>query len=147
MPMAATERQPSRAHVLALALGCACVLLSGCQSPGEYQRLDVREVTSPSLPDSATMGPPLQSLGASEIDLFEGLAVQARVSALDDEGDPLPVLSLRSEDPAVFEVTRGVSLGRYIFVGISAGSTRLEVLSEGRRVGRVPVSVSRQMPR
>ena len=141
--MAAAERKLSR--VLALALGFACVL-PGCESPGDFQRLDVREVTTPSLPGSVP-GAPSQHLGEWELELFEGLAVQARISALDDEGEPLPVLSLRSGDASVFEVTRGVSLGRYVLVGVSAGSAQLEVFSEGKRVGSVPVSVSRQTPR
>jgi len=83
-------------------------------------------------------------LGARDLTLVEGLAVDARVSAIDEDGEPMPVLELQSEDPAVFDVARGPRLGHWVFVGVAPGEARVAVLSDGRRVGRLPVTVQTQ---
>jgi hypothetical protein len=114
---------------LAATLGCA---FEDERTRSSFEQLSYRRISS---------APGYVSLGPRELILERGLAVRARVSALGDDGKPLPLLSLRSDDPAVFTIERGPRLGEYVFFGPRSGSTDVSVYSDGERVGRVAAQV------
>lgn len=142
--MAAAERP--RLRRLRHGLAIPALVLSACAEPGPFHHLDVRDQTIPGTPFRASRAPDVD-LGATSLRLVDGIATQARVSAIDDADEPMPVLELRSRDPEVFEVTRAPDLGRYVFFGAAPGSSELVIVSDGQQVGTVPVTVEPQRPR
>jgi hypothetical protein len=126
-----------------LALG---LLLGACEQPGAFRRLDAREVSTPRFHTGMPWAIHVE-LGPSSVRLVDGLAIEARVSALDEDGEPLPVLSLESEKTDVFVVTPGPERGRFVFVGAAPGDSTLLLFSDGRAVGTLPVRVVAQPDR
>lgn len=126
-----------------LRLGLAALTLMGTiscvaepeRSDASFTRLHYRRVSS---------APGLVSLRDNAITLERGLAVRARVSAIGDDGKPLDLLRLTSNDEAVFRIEKGPRLGEYVFYGPQAGTTEVEVYSDDRFKGSVPVEILEQ---
>ena len=146
--MVGAERRRRLASALGPApqLALLALLLGACDQPGPFRVLSVREQTAPQL--AALLPAPDVELGATAMRLVDGIAIQARISAIDDDGEPMPVLELLSADPSVFDVTRAPELGRFVFFGASPGTAELLIRSDGHRVGTIPVTVvPQQTPR
>ena len=127
-----------RAELALSWLSCAALLVSGCDDASFSHLTYGKRVEQTG--DAA----PATRLGGKTITVVEGLAVAARVSAIGDDDDPMPVLRLRSLDPERVGVERGPVLGWFVFYGVAPGRAELDVLSDGRRVGRVAVTVEPQ---
>ena len=123
-----------RADLRLALVACSCALALACGEP-RFEYLSFAEASDPPID---------VQLGENDLVLVEGIAVGTRVSAIDDAGDPMPVLTFESEDPDILGVARGPALGRWVFYGIAPGETRVEVHSDGERVGRVRVTVEAQ---
>lgn len=121
---------------LRASLVTAVLLLAGCSGEGDFDRLRVRDVSTP--PSDVKPRPRLEG---DEILLVEGVALGARVSAMDDEQEPLDLLDLESSDPDVFGVARGPEWGRYVFYGVAEGVATLRVYADQRQVGELTVTV------
>jgi hypothetical protein len=114
---------------------CAWAALCACSDAAHYRELSFTQASDPPMP---------VQLDADHVDLVEGVAVSARVSAIDTEGKPMPVLTFKSGDPHVFGVARGPELGHWVFFGVARGKAQLEVDSDGHAVARLPVTVAAQ---
>ena len=100
--------------------------------PGAFAHLHYRNVST--APGSVRLRP-------LEIEIEQGLAVRARVSAIDDNGEPLPLVDLRSSDPSVFVVELGPMLGEYVFYGVQPGEVEMDIYSDMHFEASVPVTV------
>jgi hypothetical protein len=117
-----------------LVLGFPLVgLLIGCgDDRPSFEHLFYRDVSD--APGDVNLRP-------REIQLEAGIAVKARVSAMDSEGQAMELLSLESSDPSVFDVELGPELGEFVFFGVSAGAAELDVFSRRHFEASLPVVV------
>ena len=118
-----------------VALAALATVAAACAPDPEFDRLDYQDVSS--APDTA-------QLGRNQITVAQGIAVSARVSAIGDDREPLDLLELESEDPAVLGVTRGPTVGTFVFFGVEVGETNVLVISRGEQKGSVPARVAEQ---
>lgn len=112
--------------------GCSGADYTGIENAGPFDHLLYREKTSP---------PGVANLSPTEIRIQQGIAIKARISAVDSAGQPLPVLDLQSANSSIFVSERGPSLGNYVFYGVEPGATELLVTSRGYLEASIPVDV------
>ena len=119
----------------------APLLLGACvpEEPGRsaFAHLHYRNVSS--APGSVRLRP-------LEVEMERGLAVRARISAIGVNGEPLPLLDLRSGDPSVFVVELGPKLGEYVLYGVEEGETEMDVYSDMSFEASIPVTIVSQDP-
>lgn len=109
-------------------------LLAGCAADRPvFDHLSFRAMSS---------APGVVSLRPLEVRIEQGIAVKARVSALDRDGSPMPLLELFTSNGAVFEVADGPSPGDYVFFGVTPGKAEMDVYSDGRLATSLPVTVA-----
>jgi hypothetical protein len=80
-------------------------------------------------------------LGPGSIRIARGTAVKAGVYGIDTDDDLIDGFDLESANSAVFRVDPGPNSGEWVFSGVEVGSTELDVTSDHRTVGSVPVDV------
>ena len=125
-----TDRRFTLGWALLALAAASCVPAE--PEPSAFAHLHYRNVST--APGSVRLRP-------FEIEIEQGLAVRARVSAIDVNGEPLPLVDLRSSDPSVFVVELGPVLGEYVFYGVRAGEVEMDVYSDLRFEASVPVTV------
>lgn len=113
-------------------LGIAAAIgLFGCSNPEPgFDHLDYSDVS---------LAPLEAKLAANEIALPEGIVVKARVRAIDDAGEPMGGVRLRSATPELLDVQRGPD-GTWLFIGVKPGKTHVLVSTDGPD-GRVNAEV------
>lgn len=109
----------------------ACAALLGC-AEDHFDYLYFSGQSDP--PGEASLRP-------RDIVLQEGIAIRARVIAVDENGDSMPRLELQSGTRSVFVVDLGPRRGEWVFYGVSAGDAELDVFADGRYQASVPVEV------
>jgi len=111
-------------------------LLGGCgEDPVRFRRLVYEDVS---------LAPQLAELEPRRITLTEGIAVSARVIALDSEDHRMAPLELEPDNPSILGVDRGAAEDAFIFYGVSVGQTDVAVVVDGRTEGIVDGEVVAQ---
>ena len=111
-------------------------VLLGCADDPTFEHLSFRRVSS---------APGLATLRPREIDIEQGIAVKARVSAIGSDGEAMDLLELQSSDSRIFRVDLGPSLGEFVFYGVSRGTAELDVFTNnGVFRASLPVTVFAQ---
>lgn len=106
-------------------------VLPACADPA-FGHLEYRDVSD--APGKVTLGP-------NSLRFEEGLAVKARVTAIDDDRSPMSDLSLESSDTDVFDVAPGPQPGEWVFLATGSGRATLEVWTDHAHDASLPVEV------
>jgi len=79
--------------------------------------------------------------GSGSITVAEGSAVEAQITLMANNGDQLTG-EIVSENANILEVLPVMDASAYVFMGISAGTTDVEVVVNGREVQTVTATVT-----
>lgn len=126
----------SPVHHARRALGAAVLALASAALVGcgpEFDRLDITAVTARGA----------DRLSVSALDIQQGLVVNARIVAYDDDGEEMP-LRLRSFDDTVVHILGTTTPDVYVFKGGNPGTTKVEFLADDDRVLTVTATVRPQ---
>ena len=116
--------------------GALLAFVGGCGNPN-FAYVEYARVASP---------PGTFTADLSDVTVAVAVSARADATAYDDSGDlMLGDLDLVPEDSRVMEIENSAR-SRVVFTGISAGTTLIAVLLDGRRVGTVGGHVVRQRP-
>jgi hypothetical protein len=119
-----------------LFVAAAALALAGCRD-GSYARA---EVTAQQGDTSATLDL------YSGVAIDEGAATSAHVELRAHDSDVMTG-DLVSADPTVLRIAHTpTDAKRFVFLGVRAGTTRIEVTAGGERVAAVPVTVRAAAP-
>jgi hypothetical protein len=83
------------------------------------------------------------SVTATQISLLVGDVVTAQVAPYDSAGKELPG-DVASEDATVLQVYHAIGDRKFAFLGVKAGTTRVDIIANGMPVGSVTATVSAQ---
>ena len=106
--------------------------LAGCSDDPQFDHLFFRNPSDP--PGEINLRP-------NQIQIEQGIAVKVQVMAIDEDGRAMTPLELRTSDSSIFEADLGPTRGQWVFYGVEAGSAELDVYTDGRYEGTVPVEV------
>jgi len=127
-----------RVAACGMALGGVAVLTGCGDDPIRFRRLVYEDVS---------LAPERVELEPRRIMLTEGIAVRARVIALDSEDHAMRPLELEPDDSSILGLDRGAGQDDFIFYGVSVGTTEIAVVVDGRTEGRVDGEVVAQSDR
>lgn len=112
--------------------GCA-LALAGCGA--DYDHTDITNVKG---------SPPFQgTMNYARIVVPVGMVVTAHIVSLDDDKKTMST-GIQSKDPRVLEVAGVVSPDDYAFLGLTPGTTDVEITADGKVVLIVTAVVTNQ---
>ncbi len=117
-------------YLLGAALAFA-VLSTGCAAT--YDRTDITDVSQGDMPGTVSL---------NTVRVTEGALITAHVIPYNSDGNPLNG-EVRSQNPKILECTRAIG-NKWAFLGVSKGTTTVELVADGEIVGRITAEVTAQ---
>jgi hypothetical protein len=117
-------------HLLGAALAFA-VASTGCAA--SYDRTDITDVSQSDMPGTVSL---------NTVRVTEGSLLTAHVIPYNSDGNPLNG-EVRSQNPKVLDCTRAIG-NKWAFLGVSKGTTTVELVADGEVVGRITAEVTAQ---
>ena len=104
---------------------------TGCAA--SYDRTDITDVSQGEMPGTVSL---------NTVRVTEGALITAHVIPYNSDGNPLNG-EVRSQNPKILDCTRAVG-NKWAFLGVSKGTTTVELVADGEIVGRITAEVTAQ---